>query len=912
MPMTYKSEQMHGTTVLCVRKDNKVVLTADGQVTMGDGVIKHSAKKTRRLYNDKIVAGFAGSTADALSLFGRFEGKLQEFHGNLARAAVELAKEWRTDRSLRHLDALLLVADAKATFLLSGNGDVIEPDDGICAIGSGGSYAARRRARAGQVHQAQRQGHRRRSHAHRQRNLHLHQRQFQRRRAMTEKSEKDMVIYLSGSESQTPEPEPLPSFDELTPREIVVELDKYIVGQNLAKKAVAIALRNRVRRQKLAPELAEDILPKNILMIGPTGVGKTEIARRLARLAGCPFVKVEASKYTEVGYVGRDVESMVRDLVETAIDMVREEKLDEVAERAEQSAEDRLLDLLLPPSPMPADSQPRHAKRSAASKSTRTREKLRAQLREGKLDQRMVEVEVRERQMPSFEIITNQGVEEMDINVKDMLSGMFGQQKKKRKMTVAEAFDYLIQEEENRLIDMDQVTRIAVDRVEQMGILFIDEIDKIAGRESGHGPDVSREGVQRDILPIVEGTTVNTRYGMVRTDHILFIAAGAFHTTKPSDLIPELQGRFPIRVELASLSEADFIRILTEPKNALIKQYIALLDTEPFKLTFHRRCHRHHREIRRQGERAHRKYRCAPPAHHPGESAGGNFLRSSRNEEEILQSGRRLRAKATGQHREGPGPQPLHTLENRKWKIEKGSRPSLGASFHSSAPIFHFLLSIFACRLSSRRLRRSRRAHRTQAARPNARRRSCRHAARRRRDPQLYPSERIGGPSSVEATAHHRNLSRFRCRARLVWCRKRQRRAERSRESHAARHHPIRDGGPIRRPRPHSLRRFAQARGFHATSGSAGALHRAHSHFAEERISRLERRRAAHRTRRGRHHGPAGRKSRTRAWCSTGRLRKKTWSGQRLPSRLIAFTARNLQSQARIRHAEPVKRKFPK
>ena len=394
-----------------------------------------------------------------------------------------------------------------------------------------------------------------------------------------------MVIYLSG-ESQEAAVEPLPSFDELTPREIVIELDKYIVGQTPAKRAVAVALRNRVRRQKLPPELAEDILPKNILMIGPTGVGKTEIARQLARLAGCPFVKVEASKYTEVGYVGRDVESMVRDLVETGIDMIREEKLDEVAERAEQSAEERLLDLLLPaPPPSTVASDP-GADAQRGEVMQRTREKLRAQLREGKLDQRMVEVEVRERAAPSFEIVTNQGVEEMDINMKDMLSGFFGQQKKKRKMTVAEAFDYLIQEEENRLVDMDQVTRIAVDRVEQMGILFIDEVDKIAGRESGHGPDVSREGVQRDILPIVEGTTVNTRYGMVRTDHILFIAAGAFHTTKPSDLIPELQGRFPIRVELSSLTEADFIRILTEPKNALIKQYIALLDTEALKLSF--------------------------------------------------------------------------------------------------------------------------------------------------------------------------------------------------------------------------------------------------------------------------------------------------------------------------------------
>ena len=404
---------------------------------------------------------------------------------------------------------------------------------------------------------------------------------------MAMKPEKEITLLPGGNGTgRTEDPALLPALDDMTPREIVAELDKYIVGQAAAKRAVAVALRNRVRRQKLEPEMAEDVLPKNILMIGPTGVGKTEIARRLARLAGCPFVKVEASKYTEVGYVGRDVESMVRDLVETSIDMVREEKLDEVADRAEQSAEERVLDLLLPPLP-PAPAGTSESELLAQREQTqRTREKLRAQLREGKLDQRMVDLEVRERAMPSFEIISNQGIEEMDVNLKDMLSGIFGQQKKKRKMSVADAFEYLIQEEENKLLDMDQLTRVAVERAEQMGIIFIDEIDKVAGREAGHGPDVSREGVQRDILPIIEGTTVNTRYGMIRTDHILFIAAGAFHVSKPSDLIPELQGRLPIRVELQSLKEEDFVRILTEPKNALIKQYIALLDTEGVKLQF--------------------------------------------------------------------------------------------------------------------------------------------------------------------------------------------------------------------------------------------------------------------------------------------------------------------------------------
>ena len=433
-----------------------------------------------------------------------------------------------------------------------------------------------------------------------------------------------MAIFLPG----TADDQAL-ALDEMTPREIVAELDKYVVGQGAAKRAVAIALRDRMRRQKLSPELAEDIMPKNIIMIGPTGVGKTEIARRLAKLTSSPFLKVEASKFTEVGYVGRDVESIVRDLVEIAIDMVREEKMEDVEDKAELNAEDRLLDLLLPPPPtqavatspksagptavmmtptgiramqvmqlkVPEDAETvpgtiegkigdKAAQQENQTSHERTREKLRQQFREGRLDERMVEIDVRDRNQPSFEFLSTQGPEEMDMNLREMLPGLFGQRTKKRKMKVAEAFEYLVQEEESRLIDMDQVTRLAVERVEDSGIVFLDEIDKIAGREAGHGPDVSREGVQRDILPIVEGTTVNTKYGMVSTDHILFIAAGAFHVSKPSDLIPELQGRFPIRVELKSLTVEDFVRILSEPKSSLVKQSTALLETEGLKLEF--------------------------------------------------------------------------------------------------------------------------------------------------------------------------------------------------------------------------------------------------------------------------------------------------------------------------------------
>jgi ATP-dependent HslUV protease ATP-binding subunit HslU len=375
--------------------------------------------------------------------------------------------------------------------------------------------------------------------------------------------------------------------DEMTPRQIVSELDRYVIGQKEAKKAVAIALRNRIRRQKLQDEMAEEIAPKNIIMIGPTGVGKTEIARRLSRLANSPFLKIEATKFTEIGYVGRDVESMVRDLVEIAVDMVRMEKISEIEEKAEQNAEERLLDILLPGlQTIPGVTHDSDG--GDLARIERIRERLRRQLRTGRLDHRIVEMDVREHATSPFslQVFDGSSMEELQFNMRDLLSGLMEGKTRKRRMRVDEAADYIMQEEEQKLVDMDQVARLALERVEQSGIIFLDEIDKIAGRESGHGPDVSREGVQRDILPIVEGTNVNTRYGMLRTDHILFIAAGAFHVSKPADLIPEIQGRFPIRVEMDPLTEDDFFRILKEPRNALIKQYKALMQTEGVRLRF--------------------------------------------------------------------------------------------------------------------------------------------------------------------------------------------------------------------------------------------------------------------------------------------------------------------------------------
>src|SRR4249919_1391280 len=508
----------HGTTILAVRRNGAVSIGGDGQVTLGNTVMKGNARKVRPLGNGKVLGGFAGGTADAFTLFERFEGKLDKF-GNLTRAAIELAKDWRSDRYLRRLEALLLVGDTKNLFVISGNGDVIEPEHDLVAIGSGGPFA---QAAA---------------------------------RALADNT-------------------------ELVARDIV-EKSQHIAGQDNAKRAVAIALRNRWRRMQIDDPLRQEITPKNILMIGPTGCGKTEIARRLARLAKAPFVKVEATKFTEVGYVGREVDSIIKDLAEVAVKMTRDEEIAKVRDRAADAAEERLLDALLPHPKMMGFS----TDAEASPRDQDTRQKFRKMLREGALNDREVELDLRA--IPAgVQIMAPPGMEEMQEQLSSMFANLGGSRTKPRKLKVKEAQKLLVEEEAGKLVNEEELRAKALNNAEQNGIVFIDEIDKIARRQETLGADVSREGVQRDLLPLVEGCTVSTKYGVIKTDHVLFIASGAFHMSKPSDLIPELQGRLPIRVELDSLKVEDFVRILTEPDASLTTQYAALLATEGVTLEF--------------------------------------------------------------------------------------------------------------------------------------------------------------------------------------------------------------------------------------------------------------------------------------------------------------------------------------
>ena len=550
------------TTIVLVRKNNDVVVASDGQVSMGNTVIKSNANKVRKIEKRNVIAGFAGSTADALTLFERLEAKLEKHAGNLTRAAVELAKDWRTDKYLRRLEALMAIGDKEKSFIISGTGDVLEPEGDVIGIGSGGNYAL---AAAKVLMDTE-----------------LKAEEVAKKAIQVAA---DICVFTNHNikvEKNLMEKSNVKTFpkkteekkqnhiDSLSPREIVSELDRYVVGQNKAKRAVAIALRNRWRRQALTGDMRDEVLPKNILMIGPTGVGKTEISRRLSKLAEAPFVKVEATRFTEVGYVGRDVEQIIRDLLEIAIAMEKVKKRKEVHAKAQKLAEERVLDALV-----------------GNKASVATRESFRKDLRDGDLDDNEIEIATNEsNNMPSFEIPGMPGANIGMINIGDMLGKSMGGKTKKKKMTVKESHEILLNEEADKLIEQDKIIKSAKNVTENNGIVFLDEIDKISGRTDRVGGDVSREGVQRDLLPLIEGTTVSTKYGPVKTDHILFIASGAFQLAKPSDLLPELQGRLPIRVELDALTSDDFKRILKEPDNSLIKQYKALLKTENVDLEF--------------------------------------------------------------------------------------------------------------------------------------------------------------------------------------------------------------------------------------------------------------------------------------------------------------------------------------
>lgn len=553
-------EQFHGTTIVSVRRGDKVALGGDGQVTLGNIVMKGGARKVRRIYNNQVLVGFAGGTADAFSLLDRFEAKLEKHQGNLTRAAVELAKDWRTDRMLRRLEAMLITADATTTLVITGNGDVLDPEEGICAIGSGVRMRRRQPARSRRTPSC--------------------------RRARSSRSRSRSPATCASTRTTTASSKRSSkdrTMSTMTPAEIVSELDKHIIGQAKAKKAVAVALRNRWRRQQVADPLRQEITPKNILMIGPTGVGKTEIARRLAKLADAPFIKIEATKFTEVGYVGRDVDSIVRDLIEISVKQTRESEMRKVRSKATDQAEDRILDILLPqPRAVGFGGNAEHAN----DDNNATRQTFRKRLREGQLDDKEVELDL-EQPSAGMDIMAPPGMEEMTEQIRSMFSNLGSGKKQRRKVKIKEALKLLTDEEAAKMLNDEEVKTKAVQNVEQNGIVFLDEIDKITSRNNeGSGGEVSRQGVQRDLLPLVEGTTVNTKYGMVKTDHILFIASGAFHLAKPSDLIPELQGRFPIRVELDSLSVNDFEAILVATDASLVKQYQALLATEDVQLEF--------------------------------------------------------------------------------------------------------------------------------------------------------------------------------------------------------------------------------------------------------------------------------------------------------------------------------------